>query len=675
MQQRLAALIVFLAFGLAGLTAQSLEKAFPEQDTFRIIAEPISVGIEAFSARLDGIRSEGREPLGLVLAGGSARAYAHIGVLKVLEDAGLRPDFIVANSMGAVIGMLYAAGISPDMIAGILDAVPLEYYLNPVLPTQGGIINADPLVAAVEELTGKLDLSGTQIPIIVTAEDLRTRRQVELAAGDFSRVMATTFAMPAIFEPVPFGEFLLVDGGATNLVPAAIASRYSSLLIVSTALYDKAMTFGNLLTVLNRSFDIGKTRAGVRELLEASPLVIRNRVEDVSYMQFASPGSIIERGRASALAVIDEIVRSLPPSAVRASLPPALVEARHRYEVSIPPLLAALGRGALPSVMPSTRFKLRYKLVDEFEPTAMDLGGQNYLGLAAALSSGRTRVALSSIVGLSGDAGRQWALTSGVLVNPADTFRLGAELRLWGDFSPWPEFFLKPASIEALGALSWTSKGESLLFRPTLDGSLSYALESGDIAWKARAGMDFEAGLHGKVRTSGPWKGFLTARPGAFADTLSGVLRYGPELAVRTGIAHSGKASLRGRLAGRFDASGSGLSVEPGDAYRGRDPSGTAPLAMVANLELVWLARALEFDAGEILLVKDMELGPYFDFAWLAADGAGPLPDGYALGLAFGTTVSFAGLSPFSLSLFAGFDSQGSPVLGLRSGRLFPLMR
>ena len=103
---------LILMAGIAGAQAQNVDTVFPENDTFRVIAEPITVGVDAFSARLDKIRAEGREPIGLVLAGGSARAYAHIGVLQALEDAGIRPDFIVANSMGAVVGMLYAAGLS-----------------------------------------------------------------------------------------------------------------------------------------------------------------------------------------------------------------------------------------------------------------------------------------------------------------------------------------------------------------------------------------------------------------------------------------------------------------------------------------------------------------------------------------------------------------------------------
>ena len=75
--------------------------------------KPIKVGEAGFIARARTLAGDG-EPFGLVLSGGSARAFAHIGVLRALEEAGVNPDFIVADSMGAVIALLYGAGVSPD---------------------------------------------------------------------------------------------------------------------------------------------------------------------------------------------------------------------------------------------------------------------------------------------------------------------------------------------------------------------------------------------------------------------------------------------------------------------------------------------------------------------------------------------------------------------------------
>ncbi|MCE1195998.1 patatin-like phospholipase family protein [bacterium] len=665
----LAACILALCVPIA--RAQSVDEVFPPGDTFRTIAEPISVGGGAFAARLEAVRASGREPLGLVLAGGSARAYAHIGVLRELEKAGVRPDFIVANSMGAVVGMLYAAGMSPDTIAEVVSAVPLEYFFNLVFPAQGGIINADPFIGAIEKLVGRLDLADCPIPIIVTAEDLRTRRQVEISAGDFSRVMAATFAMPAIFEPAVLGDFLLVDGGSCNLVPVDIAAKHSSLLIVSTAFYNKDTDLNNLFSVINRTFDIGKTRAGIQDLVKTSPFVIRNDVEDISYMQFASPGAIVERGGRSAERAMGALLAWLPASARETPPPPALAEARRRYQLSTDGVLAVLGRGGLPPMRPAARLKIRYKLADTFERSPLALDSQAYLGAAAAFGAGPTRATLSSLVGLSQNPGRQWGASAGLLANPFDTVRLGAEARLWGDFGTWTDLPLSPESLEALASVSWTSKGENVVVRPSLSGSATCALDSGEWGWEARMQLALDAGIS-RGGGGGFWRPFLSARAGGFADTLSGSLRYGPELRLEAGAAKPGLLALRGRAAGRFDLSAQGLALEQGDAYRGNAVSGAAPLVAVANLDLAWLARSLEFSVGEIFLVRDIEIGAYLDSAWLSSGTAIEAPKAFAAGATFAATFSFAGLTPFDLSFFAGLDSAGSPVLGLRADRLFP---
>ena len=651
------------------------EGNFPPGGTMRSVLDPVDIGLEAFAARVKALRTDGREPLGLVLAGGSARAYAHIGVLQVLEEAGIHPDFIVANSMGAVIGMLYSAGVSPGTIARIVTTISPDTRLDLVLPTQGGLINAERFVAAVQSLIGDIDLSETGIPIVVTAEDLRSRRQVRLAAGSFSRVMATTFAIPAIFEPVPFGDYLLVDGGLTNIVPIDLAARFSSSLIVSTAFYDRTLDFSNPISVINRSIDISKTRAGIMGIFDHDPFVIRNRVEDISYMQFANPAGIIAQGRMSAESAIDEIVRGLGPAYCGTALPPALEAARRAYDASIPGDLAALNRGAIPPTEATSRYKLIIKLTDDFESSPLALDSQSYLGMETFTTSGRTLTTAGALLGLSQSAGRHWGVAFGLTTNPVDTLVFRSALRLWGDFGGGSGYAIDPRNFEAIGELSWPSKGEAVLFLPRIDGSISYQQKTAVLAWKVGAGLAFETAWGGKqsASTFPGFEGVVALKGGAFASGSVGTVAWGPQWNLKFGLAYPRIAGLRARAAGRWDAGGAGLSLLSGDAYRGPLPATAAPLVAVLNLDLVWLARALDFDAGETILVKNIETGPYIDFLTLA--GGGSPFQSFTAGLTASLTASLAGLAPFDLSLFAGLDRTGFPVLGLRTGRLFPAFR
>jgi hypothetical protein len=140
---------------------------------------PLKEGVVAFEEKLAKIREcENREPLGLVLCGGSARAFAHIGVLKSLEENGIVPDFIVANSMGAIIGQLYAYGFSSESIFQIISEIDLTSYFDPVIPIHGGVINTRKFRDLINDLLGekKVDISQCEIPILVITEDLISKR-------------------------------------------------------------------------------------------------------------------------------------------------------------------------------------------------------------------------------------------------------------------------------------------------------------------------------------------------------------------------------------------------------------------------------------------------------------------------------------------------------------------
>ena len=123
---------------------------------------PITYGDQSFRERiLERTRGE-RDPIGLVLTGGSARALAHLGVLSYLEDEGIVPDFIVSNSMGSIIGLLYAAGLSPDQIIEALTAGDLSSLFTFTLPVEGGLLHPSGLETLVKSVVGA-PISGLRI--------------------------------------------------------------------------------------------------------------------------------------------------------------------------------------------------------------------------------------------------------------------------------------------------------------------------------------------------------------------------------------------------------------------------------------------------------------------------------------------------------------------------------
>lgn len=266
---------------------------------------PIMYGDEAFRARIAEKTGGLRSPVGLVLSGGSARAFAHIGVLEFLEEEGIVPDFIISNSMGSIIGLMYAAGMSPAQILESITSVSLQSLFDLTFPIGGGLMESSRFNAVLASILGPdLKLEELPIPIVVITEDLVTRRQVQMAEGDFYTVLQASYALPVYFPPVQYKGHLLLDGGITNLAPVSLAFEYADSVIVSTTFYDvDTLNLRNPLTILNVSIDIGKRRKGVQELKEHLPdaIWIRCAVEDISFMEFSAAEDLARKGYQSAM--------------------------------------------------------------------------------------------------------------------------------------------------------------------------------------------------------------------------------------------------------------------------------------------------------------------------------------------------------------------------------------
>ncbi len=270
---------------------------------------PIVYGEESFISRVEE-KAGDREPVGLVLTGGSARALAHIGVLRYLEENSIVPDFIIGNSMGSIVGLLYAYGLSPDQILYLLDSVDIGSLFDLNLPIGQGLVSTDRFVSFLKSCLGEsLRLEELRIPVIVMCEDLVTKRSVLLCEGDFYDALLGSFALPVYFSSIEIKDHLLIDGGIANIAPVNFAYRYTDNVIVSTTFYSNPdLDLKNAITALNVSIDIGKRRTAMAEIMEHPEITwIRCNVESFSFMQFSAGRELAERGYESCFEVSDEL--------------------------------------------------------------------------------------------------------------------------------------------------------------------------------------------------------------------------------------------------------------------------------------------------------------------------------------------------------------------------------
>lgn len=285
--------------------------AFAE-DSLLLSDVPIVYGEEGFVQRIEAKTGGERDAVGVVLSGGSARAFAHIGVLQYLEEQGVHPDYIVSNSMGSIVALLYGAGMTPDQILELVTSADFGRLFDFSIPLNTGLLNVSKFKSFVGAYVGEgLRLEDLVIPVMVVCEDMVTKRQVLITEGDFLDVLVASFALPVYFGSVEYDGHVLIDGGIANLVPVDVAYRYSDQVLVSTTFYaGKDLNLKNPLTGLNVSIDIGKTRQGVSELKDHPDAVwVRCNVEDFSFMDFKSGALLAQHGYDSCLEMEEGIAR------------------------------------------------------------------------------------------------------------------------------------------------------------------------------------------------------------------------------------------------------------------------------------------------------------------------------------------------------------------------------
>lgn len=162
-----------------------------------------------------------RKKIGLALGSGAARGMSHIGILKVLEEERIPVDYISGTSFGAIIGALYASGVSVSQLEEVAEGVNwsrLARLADPILPTSG-LIDGRKLSVFIEDLLPRRNFEELDIPLALTATDVETGEAVTIRRGNLLEAIRAAVSFPGIFTPVDFAGRFLIDGGVTNPIP------------------------------------------------------------------------------------------------------------------------------------------------------------------------------------------------------------------------------------------------------------------------------------------------------------------------------------------------------------------------------------------------------------------------------------------------------------------------
>jgi NTE family protein len=174
-----------------------------------------------------------RPRIGLALGGGAARGWAHIGVIRALEKAGLAPDVVVGTSIGAVVGGCWAAGKLDELEAFALSLTKsrvlwlMDFHLGP------GLIGGEKLKRLLVRDLGDTLIENLPLRFAAVATELRTGHEIWLTRGPMVEALQASYALPGIFDPVHLGNRWLFDGALVNPIPVTTTRALAADLVIA----------------------------------------------------------------------------------------------------------------------------------------------------------------------------------------------------------------------------------------------------------------------------------------------------------------------------------------------------------------------------------------------------------------------------------------------------------
>ncbi len=178
-----------------------------------------------------------RARVGLALGSGSARGWAHIGVIRALAEAGIRVDYVAGTSIGALVGAAYASGEIDTLEEVVLqlDWKKIVYFFDVVLP-KSGLIDGKKVSVFIGNNVKKINIEDLPFPFCAVSTDMNTGNEVAIQDGDIIEVVRASISVPGIFTPVKKNGTILVDGGLVNPVPVSVARKMGADFVIAVDL-------------------------------------------------------------------------------------------------------------------------------------------------------------------------------------------------------------------------------------------------------------------------------------------------------------------------------------------------------------------------------------------------------------------------------------------------------
>lgn len=253
-----------------------------------------------------------RPVIAFVLGSGAARGFAHVGVLNVLEEGGLKADLVVGSSAGSVVGAFYAGGIRGQALVDAAQQLEMKQVTDWAL-SERGLVKGERLQEYVNKLLDFRPIEALPTRFAAVATDLGQGELMVFNHGDTGMAVRASSAIPGVVQPVLIGTREYMDGGVVSRVPVHVARTMGADLVIAIDVSRKPLPLDQLtssMAVMHQALIVMGRRLSGAEMAEAD-IVIRPEVGDMGIGEFELRDMAIAAGQAAARSVLAEIKRKV----------------------------------------------------------------------------------------------------------------------------------------------------------------------------------------------------------------------------------------------------------------------------------------------------------------------------------------------------------------------------
>jgi len=270
-----------------------------------------------------------RPRIALVLGGGAARGFAHVGVIRELERERIPIDLVVGTSAGSLIGAIYASNLNSFYLERTAARLKKEdiFDFGLLSAVAGkGLARGDRLERWVKLHVRTANIEHLKLPFAAVATDLNWGGEVVLDHGSVARAVRASSAIPGVFQPVPFQGRMLVDGGVVDSIPVSVARARGADLVIAV---DVGSRVGN--THISNLVDVALQAANIMSALNversrrSADVLISPRIGDVGMLDFTQRGRCMKAGSEAARLAMPRIRASIAAWVAAHAVPPVSV--------------------------------------------------------------------------------------------------------------------------------------------------------------------------------------------------------------------------------------------------------------------------------------------------------------------------------------------------------------